>query len=82
MVVLQVTPSFGPRVISSCTKIWLFAVTAEVLTVMVLAEAAMTTEPAAADPHAAGDAELEQFAAVLYAVAFAVPAVEKLPRYT
>ena len=46
-------------------NISLLAVTAEVFTTTVVAAAATTTVPAAADPHTAGDAELEQFVAVL-----------------
>lgn len=60
-VVLQVTPSFVPSEESKVTRIWLFAVTAVVSTTTLLAAAAMFTEPEAAEPHTAGDAEDVQF---------------------
>jgi hypothetical protein len=66
IVVLQVTPSLVPSESSFVSMIWLLAVTAEVFTVTVVAPAAITTEPAAADPHAAGAAEDEQFVCVAY----------------
>ena len=62
--VLQVTPSLVPKESSRVKRIWLFAVTAVVLTTTVLDPAATTTEPAAADEHAAGEADDEQLAAV------------------
>jgi hypothetical protein len=64
---LHVTPSFVPSVSSVITKIWLLAVTAVVFTTMELDTAFVGSAalPAAADPHTAGDAELEQFVAVL-----------------
>lgn len=64
---LQVTASFVPRVSSVVTRIWLLAVTAVVLTTIELETAFVgsATLPAAADPQTAGDAELEQFEAVL-----------------
>src|SRR6266481_1888522 len=62
---LQVTPSFVPRLSSDCTKSWLLAVTAVVLTVSVgLVPVGTETLPAAAEPQTAGEALLEQFAAV------------------
>ena len=63
-VALQVTESFVPRLASSCTKIWLLAVTAEVLTTTVVPEAATTTLPAGAAAQTAGAAEDVQFVAV------------------
>jgi hypothetical protein len=63
-VTLQVTESFVPRLESSCTKIWLLAVTAVVLTVTVVPAAATSTLPAAADAHTAGAAEDVQLVAV------------------
>jgi len=60
VVVLQVTDSLVPRLLSSITKIWLLAVTAVVLTCTVVAAAATTTEPEGALPQTAGEAELEQ----------------------
>ena len=68
---LQVTPNFVPRLESSMTNIWLLAVTAVVLTTMELDTALVgrAALPAADDPHTAGDAELEQFVAVLNVVA-------------
>jgi hypothetical protein len=62
--VLQVTPSFVPRLESSVSKIWLLAVTAVVSTTTEVAEAAITTDPAVAEPHTAGLADEEQFVAV------------------
>src|SRR6266403_1089183 len=62
---LHVTLNLVPRVSSGKTRIWLLAVTAVVFTVTVVAPAAMTTLPACADPHIAGDAALEQFVAVV-----------------
>jgi hypothetical protein len=63
---LQVTLNFIPSVSSVITKIWLFAVTAEVFTTIELETAFVGrfTLPAAADPQAAGDAEELQFVAV------------------
>ena len=49
--VSQLTPSTPPRLLSSCTKIWLFAVTAVVEIRMELAPTLKATEPAAALPH-------------------------------
>ena len=50
---------------SACNLISLFAVTAEVFTTKVLpVPVGNATLPAAALPHTAGDAELEQFVAV------------------
>jgi hypothetical protein len=62
--VLQVMLSFVPRDESSVSKIWLFAVTADVSTTTDVAPAAMTTDPAPADPQTAGLADEEQFVAV------------------
>jgi hypothetical protein len=67
--VLQVTLSFVPRLESYIRKIWLLAVTAVVFTVTVVPAAAMFTEPAAAEPQTAGDAEDEQLVPVKYAPA-------------
>ena len=64
-VVLQVTLSFAPRLESKVSWIWLLAVTAVVCTTTVVAPAATTTDPAAADPQTPGEAEDEQFEAVL-----------------
>ncbi len=50
-VVLQVTLSALPKVLSGVTNIWLLVVTAVVLTVTVVAAAATLTEPAAAEPQ-------------------------------
>jgi hypothetical protein len=63
---LQVTPSFVPNVSSVVRRIWLFAVTAVVLTTMELEIALVgsATLPAGAEPHTAGDAEDEQLLAV------------------
>ena len=55
-VVLQVTESRAPSESSSRMKTWLFAVTAVVFTCTVVAPAAITTLPAMAEAHAAGDA--------------------------
>ncbi len=80
--VLQVTLSFVPSVSSSWIKIWLLAVTADVLTVTLVPDAAITNEPAAADPQTAGDAEEEQFVAVVIVAGGApviVPVVFRLP---
>jgi hypothetical protein len=66
MPVLQVTPSFVPSESSSIAMMTLLAVTAVVLTVTVVAPAAITKLPAAADPHTAGDAEDAQFVCVAY----------------
>jgi len=64
-VVLQVTPSFVPRLSSTLSSIWLLAVTAVVLTVSVgLVPVGSATEPAAAARHTAGEALLEQLVAV------------------
>src|SRR5271157_2316365 len=62
--VLQVTLSFDPRDESSVSKIWLLAVIAVVFTTTEVAEAAITTDPAVAEPHTAGLADEEQFVAV------------------
>ena len=62
--VLQVTPSLVPRELSGWMIIWLFAVTAVVLTTTEVVAAAMTKDPAAADPHTAGEAADEQLVAV------------------
>jgi hypothetical protein len=62
--VLQVTFSFDPKDESSVSKIWLLAVTAVVCTITEVVFAAITKEPAAAEPHTAGLAEDEQFVAV------------------
>jgi hypothetical protein len=51
VVVLQVTDNLVPRLESSCTKIWEFTVTAVVLTVTVVAAAAIVTLPAGAAAH-------------------------------
>src|SRR5215472_11345623 len=69
IVVLQVTPSLVPSESSFCSKMMLFAVTAVVFTVTVVAPAAITTLPAAAEPHTAGAAEEEQFVPVAYKLA-------------
>ena len=62
---LQVIPNLVPNVSSDCTKIWLLAVTAVVFTTRVaFVPVGTATLPAAADPHTAGDALLEQFDAV------------------
>lgn len=52
-----------PSEVSWVTSIWLFAVTALVLTVTVVAAAAMTTDPFEALAHTAGAADEEQFEA-------------------
>lgn len=60
----------------------LFAVTAVVFTTTEVAAAATTTEPAAADPHTAGLAELVQFVVVLNVAAVnvvKVPAAGVVP---
>ena len=63
--VLQVTPNFAPKLWSTCTIIWLFAVTAVVFTTTEVPAAAITTDPAAAEPQTAGEAALEQFIVVM-----------------
>jgi hypothetical protein len=63
-VVLQVTLSFVPSDESSMMRIWLLAVTAVVFTVTVVAAAAITTDPAGAELHTAGEAEELQFVVV------------------
>ena len=73
--VLQVTLSFVPKDESSVSKIWLLAVTAVVLTVTEVADAAITTEPVAADVHTAGLVEDEQFVAVEYSAGLICPVV-------
>lgn len=77
--VLQVTLSSVPSDESNVKCIWLFAVTAVVLTTTVVAPAATTTDPDAADAQTAGEAELEQFVIelnVLNATPFAFPSIE------
>lgn len=59
-VTLQVTDSFAPRLESSCTNIWLLAVTAVVLTTTVVPAAATTTLPAEEAAQTAGAAAEEQ----------------------
>ena len=71
--VLQVTLSSVPSDESNVKCIWLFAVTAVVLTTTVVAPAATTTDPEAADAQTAGDAELEQFVAVFIVVSVGAP---------
>lgn len=61
---LHVTNNLVPSVSSAANVIWLLAVTAVVLTVTVVPAAAMTTLPAAAEPHTAGAALLLQLVAV------------------
>lgn len=78
--VLQVTLNFVPREVSGCTIIWLFAVTAVVFTVTVVAVAAMVKDPADAEPQTAGDADDEQLVAVSYETAVAAPAAVTLNR--
>jgi hypothetical protein len=66
IVELQVTPNLVLSESSTKAKIWLFAVTAVVLTTIELDTALVgrATLPAAADAQTAGDAELEQLVAV------------------
>jgi hypothetical protein len=61
---LQVTLSFVPRDESSVSKIWLLAVNAVVSTTTEVVDAAITKEPAAAEPQTAGLADEEQFVVV------------------
>jgi hypothetical protein len=64
-VVLQVTLSLVPRLSSTVSMIWLLAVTAVEFTTRVgLVPVGRATLPDAAEPHTAGEAELEQFEAV------------------
>lgn len=68
-VVLQVTPSFVPRLSSTVKSIWLFAVTAVVFTTRVgLVPVGKATLPDDAAAHTAGDAPDEQLVAVLSVV--------------
>ena len=64
-VVLHVTPNLVPKLESSCTNIWLFAVTTVVSTTTVVVDAATTTDPLGADAHTAGEAEELQLLAEL-----------------
>jgi len=60
-VVLHVIPNLAPKDESCTTKIWLFAVTAEVLTTRVETPVDMATLPDGADPHTDGEAVDAQF---------------------
>ena len=73
--VLHVTLNFVPSEESNVKIIWLLSVTAVESTTTVVAEAATTTLPAAAEPHTAGDAALEQFVAVANPEPCTTPAV-------
>jgi hypothetical protein len=70
---LHVTLSTVPKLSSGKTNIWLLASTADVFTVTVVAPAAMTTLPDAAEPQTAGDAEEAQFVVVLKVFAVKFP---------
>ncbi len=64
--VLHVTPSLDPRLESNCKNIWLFAVTAVVLTVVVVVALSTTNAPDGWLLHAAAPAPSAQFPLVEY----------------
>ena len=82
---LQVTPNRVPSEESSNTIISLFAVTAVVFTVIVVAGLAMATAPADAEAHTAGeadDAQLLEVAMPVMKLTLPEPSVRKAPACT